>query len=444
MNQDYQDRLLQMMIASTLEETAALGVAALDALVDPCAGALLLWDADLERYVIGDVFVHGNNWLVAQFRRDALRMALQAYHQNPFDTHCLEPSIFYLPLNTPDANHIGAYIYDLSNQIQPSSLATTHPEFVRATTRALWSMTRIEQADREHTELVAERERLEHLLRAVEQQQMTIDRLLTLERQFSASLEVKVEERTAALREAQTRLIQSEKLAVIGQLAGSLAHEINNPFQAIQSGLGLAISELESGHIVHVRDDLLVIQNELERIQTIFRQMLDFHRPAAYAYLPLDLNAICESIRILMRKKLQETHVELRLELENNLSTTCGDSNQIKQVLINLVLNAAEAMSVAGGYIILKTQHSSQQVLVSVIDNGCGVQAEYLPRLFEPLFTTKARGLGLGLAISREIIQRHHGHISVTSIPGELTHFIVTLPQEEQCYDGESTYIDCG
>jgi len=443
MSQEYRNTLLQMMIAPTLEQTITLGMTALDQLIHPCAGALLLWDLDMERYIVGEVFVRDTTRIETQFRRDALRIAAQAYAQNKLLPRCLHQSVFYLPLNTPDANHIGAYLYEVSNQSQPLPPVIPDQEFSQAAARALWSMSRIEQADREHAELVAERERLEHLLRAVEQQQMTIDRLLTLERQFSASLEVKIEERTVALREAQARLIQSEKLAVIGQLASSLAHEINNPVQAIQSGLGLAISELESGQIQHVHDDLLMIQNELERIQTIFKQMLDFQRPATFIYRPLDLNAICEGVRILMRKKLQELQIELRLELEDGLPRTCGDSNQMKQVLINLVLNAAEAMSESGGHILIKTQSDKDHTLVSVIDNGSGIQNEHLSRLFEPLFTTKTRGLGLGLAISQEIIQNHQGSITVTSTLGEGTNFTFTLPRKEFCHDDESPSADC-
>jgi two-component system NtrC family sensor kinase len=299
-------------------------------------------------------------------------------------------------------------------------------------------MTRIEQADTEHAQLHAERERLQQLLYAVDQQQQTIDRLLTLERQFSASLETQVEERTAALRDAQARIVHSEKLAVIGQLAGSLAHEINNPLQAIQSGLGLAIAELESGHTDSAHNDLLVIQTELERIQAIFRQMLDFNRPVRSVREPLDLNAICEGVRVLLRKRLQESHIELHLELDPSLPPTYGDSNQIKQVLINLMLNAAEAMSPTGGSITARTQSTSQAVNLCVEDSGCGINSEHLEHLFEPFFTTKTRGLGLGLAISREIIEQHRGEIAVQSEVGQGTQFTVTLPTEEHCHDDQS------
>ena len=425
------DLLLTMLTATTLEATVAVGIEALKLLVQPSAAALLLWDDDLARYIVGDVFAEN----APQFRRDALRAALAAFQQNSADGRCIEQHYFYQPLNTPDGNHVAAYLYEIIGMADPERHPSGYDQLMRATIRALWTMTRIEQADREHAQLIAEQARLEQILQAVAQQQQTIDRLLTLERQFSASLEAKVEERTRALREAQVRIIQSEKLAVIGQLAGSLAHVINNPVQAMQSGLGLIVAELESGQVAESRSDLRVIQAELDRIQTIFRQMLDFQRPAAHERTPLDLNAICEGVRVLMRKKLQEAQVDLSLDLADDLPRTCGDSNQIKQVLINLILNAAEAMPEQGGQVSLITRFGEAQVLLSVRDNGGGIPLEHQPHLFEPLFTTKTRGLGLGLAISQEIAHRHHGELEVQSQPAKGTIFTLRLPIEEECHD---------
>lgn len=439
MAEDYRDHLIGMMTAPTLEATIALGLETLHHLVETAAAALLLWDIDLDRYIIGEVSTRSHQES-PQFRRLALRAGLAAYRQNGRDARCLEEKLYYEPLNTPDGRHVGAFLYTIY-AISPAPMFTHqrgYSQLVRAMTRSLWVMTRIEQADNEHAQLDAERERLQQLLYAVDQQQQTIDRLLTVERQFSASLETQVEERTAALRDAQARIVHSEKLAVIGQLAGSLAHEINNPLQAIQSGLGLAIAELESGHTGSVYDDLVVIQTELERIQAIFRQMLDFNRPAQGVREPLDLNAICEGVRVLLRKRLQESHIKLHLELEPSLPITYGDSNQIKQVLINLILNAAEAMSQSGGSIIARTQSIGQAVHLCVEDSGCGIRQDHLQHLFEPFFTTKTRGLGLGLAISQEIIEHHQGKITVQSEVGQGTQFTVILSTEEHCHDNQS------
>jgi C4-dicarboxylate-specific signal transduction histidine kinase len=429
MADDFRDTLLHMLTAPTLEATTTLAVEALQRLIPTAAAALLIWDVDLDRYIVGETRAASPD-AAPHFRRQALGAALAAYHSDSSSARCLADGLFYQPLNTPDGNHVGAYVYGPVAGPSPDCAS-----LIRAATRAVWVMTRIEQADREHTQLHEDHERLQQLLYAVDQQQQTIDRLLTLERQFSASLEAQVEERTAALREAQARVVHSEKLAVIGQLAASLAHEINNPLQAIQSGLGLVVSELGSGQIEHVHGDLLVIQAELDRMETIFRQMLDFNQPAAHVRTPLDLNAICEGVRVLLRKKLQEARIELRLELAPQLRHTCGDSGQIKQVLINLILNGAEAMPASGGVITVGTRSMTDDVQLFVRDSGSGIHAQHLSQLFEPFFTTKTRGLGLGLAISREIITRHDGRITVNTVEGEGTTFTIDLPIKERCHD---------
>lgn len=424
---------MNILCATSVEQTASFAVVALVDLLQPRWVCLLVWDMDLGRYIVGDTWLSPSNPVNgAEHRRKALRLAEAAHRSDPDHPRQIEENVFYQPLNTA-SQHVGAWCLGIEEP--PDATAEPYTLLLKATTRALYTATRLQQADQERTQLEAERTRLEHLLQAVEQQQRTIDQLLAAERQLSASLEAKVEERTAALRAAQARLIQSEKLAVIGQLASSLAHELNNPLQAIQSGLGLVMNEIDQGSTQRVRNDLTVIQLELERIQAIFRQMLDFYRPVTHEYVPLDLNAICEAVRVLMRKRLQEANLTLRLELTRDLPLTCGDNNQIKQVLLNLIFNAAEAMTPEGGHILLRTGHNGKEVCVNVVDDGPGIPLQHQARLFEPLFTTKTRGLGLGLAISQEIVQRHAGHIAVKSVPGEGTTLTVILPVRETCDD---------
>lgn len=432
--------LVALLTASSSEETAS---AALQALVDQLpldAACLLLWDAELGRYIIGDTWPGANGQTnAANLRRMALQIGQTAHQSGPDRMHCLESGVLYLPLNQGQ-QHVGALI-GFGVRCRPQ-LDENTTLLLRAITRALHAIMRLEQADREHAQLEAERERLEQILAAVERQQRTIDRLLAAEREQSALLEAKVEARTAELQAAQHRLIQSEKLAVIGQLASSLAHELNNPLQAIQSGLGLVLAELDGDNMDVVRDDLHTIQEELERIDAIFRQMLDFYRPVSYDCVPLDLNAICEGVRVLMRKRLQETSVTLRLDLTPHLPLTCGDSNQIKQVLINLILNAAEAIDRAGGTITLRTAHDRAYAIVEVRDDGPGIAEEHRAHLFEPLFTTKPRGMGLGLAISQDIIQHHGGRITLESAPGDGTTFTIWLPVRESC-NGNGEIAGC-
>jgi signal transduction histidine kinase len=427
--EDFALTLASIFCATDVEQSTTRALLALVKLVQPQWACLLLWDADLRRYIVGDTWLPAENGHDAPgLRRHVLKVAQQEDRQN---AQWPEPGFYYQPLNSAD-RHVGAFCAGIDH------LPAANDQYallLQTTARTLYTLTRLEQAGQERQQLEAERARLEQLLQAVEQQQRTIDQLLAAERRLSASLEAKVEERTAALRAAQTRLIQSEKLAVIGQLASSLAHELNNPLQAIQSGLGLVMSQIESENSSRVRDDLNTIQKELERIETIFHQMLDFYRPVSHEDLPLDLNAICEGVRVLMRKRLQETNITLTLELANNLPLTCGDSNQIKQVLINLILNAAEALASGGGTVTLRTAHNGQEACLSVTDDGPGILPQHQARLFEPLFTTKTRGLGLGLAISQEIVQRHDGYITMHSTPGQGTTFMVTLPVRENCHD---------
>ena len=427
---DHTHTLIAIITAQTVDATAARALAALVERLRPEAACLLLWDDELARYIVGDTWISAeSHHRPANFRRRALRLSQNAYADDLDRARCIEPGVLYHPLNESE-RHTGAVIALGVHRLPDDAM---YHQLIRVTTRAIYTISRLEEADREHNQLDAERERLEQLLQAVEQQQRTIDHLLAAEREFSAALEAQVEDRTAALKEAQQRLLQSEKLAVIGQLASSLAHELNNPMQAIQSGLGLMRMELDMGNFDLVRGDLTIIQEELERINTIFHQMLDFYRPVSYESVPLDLNAICEGVRVLMRKRLQEGRVTLDLDLTPHLPLTCGDSNQIKQVLINLLLNAAEAMPKSGGQIILRTNHTARMSSIAVIDDGTGIPPEHRARLFEPLFTTKPRGLGLGLAITQEIIQRHHGHITVESENG--TTFTIHLPVRKNCHD---------
>jgi signal transduction histidine kinase len=422
--------LANMMCAGSVEQALSFALASLITLTNPRWVCFLIWDADLKRYIVGDTWLNdAESHHPSALRRLILGQANTAYRTDAETARALETGIWYHPLNVKKT-HVGAVclgVAEISREAQmPYDL------LVKVLSQAIYTNARLEQADRERAELESDRQRLEQLLRAVEDQQRTIDQLLAAERQLSASLEAKVEERTQALRAAQNRLIQSEKLAVIGQLASSLAHELNNPLQAVESGLGLVMTQL-NGAVPEVHSDLTIIRHELDRIQTIFRQMLDFYRPVSHEYLPLDINAMCEGVRILMRKRLQDAGITLRLQLTSPLPTPCGDSNQIKQVLLNLMLNAAEAARREDAHIHLTTAVHEQMVLITLTDNGAGIPTEHLPRLFEPLFTTKTRGLGLGLAISRDIIERHGGSINVESTPGKKTTFTIRLPVKETC-----------
>lgn len=426
--ENFSQTLLFLLMANDLETTLALGLEALRMFILPQSACILLWDQEMGRYIVGETWINTDK-SSSEARREALQWGQVAQARRLPSAQVLEADVIYQPLTAFD-QHVGAIIYTGTHHI-PSE--ENYRQYITVLARALFNITHLENAARERAAAMADHERLEHLLKAVEQQQRTIDQLLTMEKQLSATLEAKVEERTTELRLAHHRLIQSEKLAVIGQLAGSLAHEINNPLQAIRSGLGLVMDELDHTH--PNRQDLMVIQEELERIEILFRQMLDFYRPTFSEYAPIDLNPICESVRVLMHKRLAELGAVLILELSPDLPNVCGDRNQIKQVLLNLLLNAAEVMPMQDGKIILKTYSIDGCVYLSVNDNGLGIAAEHQAHIFEPLFTTKTRGLGLGLAISREIIEQHQGRIQMDSQPGHGSTFTIILPIRSECHD---------
>lgn len=414
---------LTILSAENLDAVIVAALRMFVQLVQPDAVCLLLWDAELGRYVIGDTFKGSLDINVATLQRQALGFMNKQMPSDLLTWQCL----FLGEKSAP----VGAMLF-VNGTPLPQDEAERYARYVG---RGIDVNYRLEIAEREHTQLEKDAERLEHLLRAVEQQQRTIDRLLATEREWSAELERRVNERTIALQTAQKHLIQSEKLAAIGQLASSLAHELNNPLQAIQSGIELMMDELDGDNIAQIREDLPIIQDELERIASIFRQMLDFYRPTSQEHRPLDLNEICHGVNILMRKRLQQSNVSLQLELAPSLPLTCGDRNQIKQILINLILNATEAMEDQGGNVVLVTtvNETADHTCIQVIDNGPGIKPEHMAHLFEPLFTTKTRGLGLGLAISREIAEKHGGVLTVNTQTQYGTAFTLRLPARKEC-----------
>jgi signal transduction histidine kinase len=232
------------------------------------------------------------------------------------------------------------------------------------------------------------------------------------------------------LERSQRHLVQSEKLAATGRLAASIAHEINNPLQAIKNCLELILDEAEEGKPLD-QTYLDVATGELERIRGIIQQMLDLYRPIQERMTPVDLNAAIEGVLALMRKHLESHHIDVETHLDSATPHVIGRGDQIRQVFINLILNASEAMP-AGGQLILTThQDSDDFVTVQVIDNGVGIAPENLTRIADPFFTTKSKGVGLGLTICHEIIERHQGTLDVTSQVGYGSTFTIRLPAAE-------------
>ncbi|MBN1811129.1 MAG: GAF domain-containing protein [Anaerolineae bacterium] len=241
--------------------------------------------------------------------------------------------------------------------------------------------------------------------------------------------------------ETQAQLIHAEKMGALGRLVASIAHEINNPLQSVQGCLTLAVEELDGSQRREKLDRYLgVAGSEVERISTIVQRLRDLYRPVREGKRPTDLHALLESLLVLTDKQLQYSNVAVERAWCGELPVIQANADQLRQVFLNLVLNAIDAMP-EGGPLRISTNldeveiHGGQAavpaVRVEFSDAGKGVPEDMLPHMFEPFFTTKENGSGLGLSTSYGIIESHNGQIAVTSEAGVGTTFTILLPVEQ-------------
>ena len=227
---------------------------------------------------------------------------------------------------------------------------------------------------------------------------------------------------------AQVALIRAERLAIAGKLAATLAHEINNPLQAVIGCLGLAEeTRAEGGDAGRY---LQVAREELRRAARIVAQLRNLHqRPQLDEREPTDVNLLVERVLMLGRKQCEERGVELVWNAASGLPVLTLASDQIQQVFLNLLLNALDAMP-EGGQLRVGTHHTGQPagVCVAFTDDGMGIPPDSLSQVFEPFYSTKPEGLGLGLFVSQDIVKQHGGRIEAESRVGEGTTFTVWLP----------------
>jgi len=246
-------------------------------------------------------------------------------------------------------------------------------------------------------------------------------------RESADELERKVEERTAELKRMQAQMIQSEKMVAIGKLAAGVAHEINNPLTGVLTNSSLMLEDLADDH--PWREDIQTIVNETLRCRKIVKGLLDFSRQTRPQRTLLDLNQVVEDTLALVRNQTVFRNTRIVYALDPHLPTVLADADQMRQVVLNLVLNAAEAM-VQGGELRLASSVDSAKKAVElrISDTGPGIPDEVRVRIFEPFFTTKKTGTGLGLAVAYGIIQRHHGEIRIETSRGRGTTFIISVP----------------
>ena len=258
-------------------------------------------------------------------------------------------------------------------------------------------------------------------------------------REWGRTLEQKVAERTEALRLAQSEAARGEKLASVGLLAAGIAHELNNPLTGVLTFASLLRKKAPDG--TPDAEDLDVVIRETKRCAAIIRRLLDFAREKAPEKNYADLNQLVTETARIVEKPANLQHIEIRLELDPALPAAWVDADLIRQVVMNMLVNAQQAID-GKGSITVRTRRAPQprspapgaspvpMVEIAIVDTGCGIPEADLKRIFDPFFTTKGvgKGTGLGLSVSHGIIEAHGGTIEVASKVGEGTTFRVYLP----------------
>jgi len=244
----------------------------------------------------------------------------------------------------------------------------------------------------------------------------------------SQKLEAMIEERTRELRKAQKELIRREKLAAIGRLSGSVAHDIRNPLSVINN----AIYYLKLKYNENIDEDtekhIAMVERQINRINEIMNDLTDFSRENTPNWLDGNLNSLIlghiEEIQI-------PENILLEIELDPELPASLFDYTQIHRVFSNLVVNAIQSMP-EGGKIKISTRTKEQKIVLIIKDEGAGIPEEHYQSMFEPLFTTKKKGVGFGLSIIKTFVEKHKGAIEFKSDVGKGTTFTVLLPIDPQ------------
>ncbi|MGA1984805.1 MAG: ATP-binding protein [Candidatus Sulfotelmatobacter sp.] len=252
---------------------------------------------------------------------------------------------------------------------------------------------------------------------------------------WAKTLENRVVQKTKELRSAHEHMLRVEKMASMGKMAAVVAHEVNNPLSGILTYAKLLRKWVGTGQVGHEKRDeamecLELIATESRRCGDLIKNLLSLSRTAPMNVQSTDLHIVIDRCLLLVRHQLELGGIELQQKRALDLPLVPCDPAQIEQVLLALIMNAIDAMP-RGGSLWLETQITHDEIEIAVRDNGAGIAPDVLPQIFEPFVTTKdnGRGVGLGLAISRGIMERHNGRIEVQSELGRGSTFTVTLPQ---------------
>lgn len=219
-----------------------------------------------------------------------------------------------------------------------------------------------------------------------------------------------------------------DRLAAVGELAAGVAHEIRNPLSAISGSVQILVDELPKENSSRVFGDIVL--KEVERLNGIIQDLLYFAKPSKHHVACINLNELVENVLSLLLPSFKKEIIVLDRHFDPSIRDISVDAQLIKQVLVNLLLNAIQALPQEGGKITVTTQEAIKGIEIIIKDNGKGIDQESLPKIFDPFFTTKDTGTGLGLAVSNKIIEIHHGYIRVESVVGIGSTFIIYLPYE--------------
>ena len=267
---------------------------------------------------------------------------------------------------------------------------------------------------------------------------------------WARTLEARVEDKTNELKRAHEHVVHVEKMASIGKMAAVVAHEINNPLSGILTYAKLLkkwVQKVEGNEQkrTEIQECLDLVESESRRCGDLVKNLLMFSRSAPMNLEWADVNHVVDRCIRLVQHQLDLGNVQLQLELADDLPNLHCDHAQVEQVLLALVMNAIDAMP-RGGNLLVRTRSlpQSRQIEIQVRDDGVGIPPDLLPRMFEPFLTTKetGKGVGLGLAISKTIVERHGGVIEVESQPGRGTTFYIFLPVD--AVGGQATPIEAG
>jgi signal transduction histidine kinase len=248
-------------------------------------------------------------------------------------------------------------------------------------------------------------------------------------RSYHERLEEEVARRIKDMQQVQDKLIRSERLAAVGELASGVGHELRNPLNVIRNCaylLKMPLSEKDDAEAVNT---LAVLDKQIDIANKIVTDLLDFTRITPPSQVRVDLkNLINESLSWIT----VPSQVTLRINVNGNSRPVRTDPEQISRVFANIIANAIQAMNARGGELAIETGEDGDYIWVKFRDSGCGIAAENLEKIFEPLFTTKPKGIGLGLAISKRLVEENGGKIEVVSQAGQGATFTVKLPLEKR------------